>query len=208
MVISTSRRTIPIRQLPIQPRPRAGEGRTAFIEHLATANFLKPSFLRGYLRDPDSPKTAPSWERLAAVTGRDPVRLREIQEGKQCVECGRPLPIMDYLTPRQRCSQACRQKSYRKRTPKPLKAIRITNCQGCGTRDGPPSRTRSRSCRHHHRHVRGGVARQIPDNLALAYADIGDLIRAIPLHESTLIDRERILGSDHPRTLASRLTIR
>ncbi|WP_329448950.1 tetratricopeptide repeat protein (plasmid) [Streptomyces sp. NBC_01426] len=47
----------------------------------------------------------------------------------------------------------------------------------------------------------------MPDNLALAYADTGDLIRAIPLHESTLIDRERILGNDHPRTLGSRLNL-
>ncbi|MEU5773459.1 hypothetical protein ABZ819_09210 [Streptomyces venezuelae] len=43
---STPQSTIPVRHLPIQPRPRAGEGRTAFIERLVTANFLKPSYLR------------------------------------------------------------------------------------------------------------------------------------------------------------------
>lgn len=132
MVTATPRSTTPIRQLPIQPRPRAGEGRTAFIERLATANFLRPSYLRAYLRDPDSKKAAPSWERLARVTGRDPVRLQEVLERKQCVECGKPLPIGDRLTKRRRCSQACRQKGYRKRHPKPLKLTRITNCQGCG----------------------------------------------------------------------------
>ncbi|MEV3947696.1 hypothetical protein AB0K57_08540 [Streptomyces halstedii] len=129
---TTSRSTTLIRQLPIQPRPRAGEGRTTFIERLATANYLKPSYLRSYLRDPDSPKTAPSWDRLAAVTGRDPVLLQEVLERRQCVECGRPLPIGDYLTARRRCSQACRQKSYRKRHPKPLKSVQNTNCRGCG----------------------------------------------------------------------------
>lgn len=134
MVTGTPRSTTPIRKLPVQPRPRAGEGRTAFIERLATANFLRPSYLRAYLRDPDSTKAAPSWERLAAVTGRDPVLLQEVLERKQCVECGRPLPIGDSLTMRRRCSQACRQESYRKRHPKPLKATRITHCQECGQR--------------------------------------------------------------------------
>lgn len=132
MVTATPRSTTPIRQLPIQPRPRAGEGRTAFIERLATANFLRPSYLRAYLRDPDSRKAAPSWERLARITGRDPVLLQEVLERKQCVECGKPLPIGDRPTKRRRCSQACRQKGYRKRHPKPLKLTRITNCQGCG----------------------------------------------------------------------------
>ena len=33
---------------------------------------------------------------------------------------------------------------------------------------------------------------------------MGDLGRAIPLHEQTLADRLRVLGADHPDTLASR----
>lgn len=83
MVTRTPHGTTPIRQLPFQPRPRTGEGRTAFIERLAPANILKPSYLRAYLRDPNSPKTVPSWERLAAVTGRDAVLLQEVLERKQ-----------------------------------------------------------------------------------------------------------------------------
>ncbi|KOV86033.1 hypothetical protein ADL03_09520, partial [Nocardia sp. NRRL S-836] len=41
-------------------------------------------------------------------------------------------------------------------------------------------------------------------NLANAYESAGDLGRAIPLHEATLADRERVLGPDHPSTLLSR----
>ncbi|KOV85961.1 tetratricopeptide repeat protein, partial [Nocardia sp. NRRL S-836] len=42
------------------------------------------------------------------------------------------------------------------------------------------------------------------NNLANAYQAAGDLDRAIPLHEATLTDRERLLGPDHPNTLSSR----
>ena len=42
------------------------------------------------------------------------------------------------------------------------------------------------------------------DNLASAYWSAGDLDRAIPLHEATLADRQRLLIPDHPATLASR----
>ncbi|MCA1702267.1 MAG: tetratricopeptide repeat protein [Actinobacteria bacterium] len=41
-------------------------------------------------------------------------------------------------------------------------------------------------------------------NLALAYEWAGDLGRAIPLHEATLADYERVLGPDHPDTLTAR----
>lgn len=81
MVTATPRSTTPIRQLPIQPRPRAGEGRTTFIERLATANFLRPSYLRAYLRDPDSKKAAPSWERLARITGATRSSYRRSSNG-------------------------------------------------------------------------------------------------------------------------------
>ncbi|MFC8016116.1 alkaline phosphatase family protein [Streptomyces cinereoruber] len=138
---STHRATIPVRQLPIQLRPQAGEGRIAFIERLATANFLKPNYLRSYLRDPDSPKTTPSWERLAAVTGRDAAILMEILERKHCVECGEPMPIKNHLTPRRRCSQACRQKSYRRRHPKPSRRSGdvIAVCPQCSSQFVQPA---------------------------------------------------------------------
>jgi len=38
----------------------------------------------------------------------------------------------------------------------------------------------------------------------MAYQSAGDLAKAIPLYEQTLTDRERILGPNHPDTLASR----
>ena len=41
-------------------------------------------------------------------------------------------------------------------------------------------------------------------NLALAYREAGRSAEAIPLHERTLADRERLLGPDHPDTLQSR----
>jgi Tetratricopeptide repeat len=40
--------------------------------------------------------------------------------------------------------------------------------------------------------------------LAITHALTGDLSRAIPLHERTLADRERVLGKDHPDTLVTR----
>jgi tetratricopeptide (TPR) repeat protein len=41
-------------------------------------------------------------------------------------------------------------------------------------------------------------------NLAIAYGAVGDLDRAIGLHERTLIGRDRVLGKSHPDTLLSR----
>ena len=38
------------------------------------------------------------------------------------------------------------------------------------------------------------------NNLAAAYANAGDLGRAIPLLEQTLADSVRVLGADHPQT--------
>ena len=40
--------------------------------------------------------------------------------------------------------------------------------------------------------------------LASAYESVGDLARAVPLHQQTLTDTERALGADHPNTLAVR----
>jgi tetratricopeptide (TPR) repeat protein len=42
------------------------------------------------------------------------------------------------------------------------------------------------------------------NNLAYAYQSAGRLGEAIPLFEQTLADSERVLGTDHPRTLALR----
>ena len=38
----------------------------------------------------------------------------------------------------------------------------------------------------------------------MAYRVVGRTAEAIPLHEQTLANRERVLGTDHPNTLASR----
>jgi hypothetical protein len=42
------------------------------------------------------------------------------------------------------------------------------------------------------------------NNLAYAYESAGRLGEAIPLFEQTLADSLRVLGEDHPHTLASR----
>ncbi|MER5383689.1 tetratricopeptide repeat protein [Streptomyces sp. NPDC002688] len=42
------------------------------------------------------------------------------------------------------------------------------------------------------------------NNLASVYREAGDLGRAIPLYETTLAQREQILGDTHPHTLNSR----
>jgi hypothetical protein len=42
------------------------------------------------------------------------------------------------------------------------------------------------------------------NNLAAAYQEASRTAEAIPLHERTLTDMERLLGPDHPNTLASR----
>jgi transposase len=64
----------PLRQLPINVRPAAGEHADSYIRRLARANHLPPSYLRCYLAGP------PHWQgrirpqRLAALTGR-PARV-------------------------------------------------------------------------------------------------------------------------------------
>ncbi|MFE0908143.1 hypothetical protein ACFW3Y_33530 [Streptomyces rochei] len=120
-------------RLPRQIRPVAGEGLTSFIERLATANHIKTSYLRRYLVDPPwSWKGSPSWERLAAVVGRDPSSLKKILLSRRCVACGAVTFQPAGGSPRQTCSQACRQEAYRRRNPKPQKEERHAACQGCG----------------------------------------------------------------------------
>ena len=48
------------------------------------------------------------------------------------------------------------------------------------------------------------VASQAEPGPAEAYQDAGLAAEAIPVFEQTLADRERVLGPDHPDTLASR----
>lgn len=121
-------------RLPRQIGPVAGEGLKSFIERLAAANHIKATYLRRYLVDPPwSWSGSPSWERLAAVVGRDPSSLKEILAGTRCVECGTlSFKRMNGST-RQTCSHACRQKAYRRRNPKPQREERHLICQGCGT---------------------------------------------------------------------------
>lgn len=139
--------------LPRQIRPVAGEGLTSFIERLAAANHVKATYLRRYLVDPPwSWSGSPSWERLAAVVGRDPSSLKEILLGRRCIECGTVTFQPHGGSPRQTCSQACRQATYRRRNPKPQKEERRAACQGCGEKltfvaRGAPRSWCSVSCR-------------------------------------------------------------
>ncbi|MFJ7261374.1 TniQ family protein [Streptomyces globosus] len=149
-------------------RPVAGEGISSFIERLAAANHLNVRLLRTYLRDPpSSQRGSPSWERLATATGREPSTLREILENTQCIECGAFLPPAPARGgPRQQCSAACRQRSYRKRSRKPPQQREAhtapapvpapapapapaRSCDACGTRLERGSRKRwcSRRCK-------------------------------------------------------------
>lgn len=108
-----------LRLLPVQVRPQAGEGVRAFIVRLAQANHLPPRYLRTYLCEPPRHGGPPSFDRLAVVTGRDAETLRTTLETKRCLECGAAMPPLGILGRRAlRCSQACRQKDYRRRNPR------------------------------------------------------------------------------------------
>jgi hypothetical protein len=67
----------PLRPLPIDVRPAAGERAELYIRRLARANHLRPSYLRRYLAGP------PKWDgkidpqRLAALTGRPAAILQK-----------------------------------------------------------------------------------------------------------------------------------
>lgn len=101
--------------LPFQVRPRSGEGARLFLIRLAEANHLKPFYLRKCLTEPPLHRGAPAWDRIAAVTGRDPIQLRQILETIECAECGTPIrPASSFGSLPRTCSTACRQKRYRK----------------------------------------------------------------------------------------------
>lgn len=120
-----------IRPLPVQVRPRAGEGARSFIARLAYANHLKPAFLLNFLREPPDHRGPPSWLRLAAITNRAPEAMHLTLETLHCLECGAPMAPSDILGRRPlRCSQRCRQRAYRKRYP--TSKWREEPCRICG----------------------------------------------------------------------------
>lgn len=108
----------PVLRLPFQVRPQSGEGPRSFIIRLAQANCLPPAYLRKYLTQPPLHRGTPTWDRIAAVAGRDPAELRQILETVECTECGKPIrPLTSFgVTPRT-CSKACRQRRYRNGIP-------------------------------------------------------------------------------------------
>ncbi|MEV7086334.1 hypothetical protein AB0O07_10600 [Streptomyces sp. NPDC093085] len=106
----------PIAELPLQIRPIAGEGCYPFIARLAQANCLPPSCLRRFLAGPPGYRGNPSWERLAALTGRDAEQLRRILDTTKCKECGSVF-LLDRTfghLPRY-CSARCRARPSLKR---------------------------------------------------------------------------------------------
>lgn len=109
----------PIAKLPFQIRPIAGEGGPAFITRLARANQLPPAYLRKFLAKPPLHRGIPSWDRLAAVTGRDADQLRVTLETRQCRECGTDIPPSSAFGRRAfLCSVRCRDRISRKRFTK------------------------------------------------------------------------------------------
>jgi hypothetical protein len=108
----------PVVRLPFQVRPQSGEGARSFITRLAQANHLPPAYLRKFLTEPPAHRGVPSWDRLAAATGRDPAGLQQVLETIKCEECGAPMrPLASFGVKPRTCSSACRQKRYLKRVP-------------------------------------------------------------------------------------------
>lgn len=62
--------TTPLFPLPIRPRPTAGEPVSSYVRRLARANYLRPSYLHGYLAGPPDYLRAIEPKRLAALSGR------------------------------------------------------------------------------------------------------------------------------------------
>jgi hypothetical protein len=70
------------------------------------------------------------------------------------------------------------------------------------TKSSPPG---GRRRRHHGQRTRPDTCRQCSGNQAVnTYRAAGRAAEAIPLHQQTLAAFERVLGPDHPDTLASR----
>jgi hypothetical protein len=118
-----------ISNLPIQVRPIAGEGGRSFLIRLARANYLPFAYLRKFLIEPPGGRGAPSWDRLAAVTGRDAAQLRKILEAATCKQCGGPMPPPTSSFGHQSalyCSSVCR-----KRKEKILRISTTAPCRIC-----------------------------------------------------------------------------
>src|SRR5438067_5476982 len=79
-------------RLPIQVPLRPGESPDSLIRRLATANFLRPSYLRTYLNDPPGQIGAIQAWRLAAVTGRTVEELTRLMPSLEPVTPSPPAP--------------------------------------------------------------------------------------------------------------------
>lgn len=142
----------PVLRLPFQVRPQSGEGPRSFIIRLAQANCLPAAYLRKYLTQPPVHRGTPTWDRIAAVAGRDPAELRQILETVECTECGKPIrPLASFgVTPRT-CSKACRQRRYRKGIP--ASDWKKVPCHVCGQLMRPRLGQRRRMCSSHCRRL-------------------------------------------------------
>lgn len=85
----------PLRRLPIDVRPAAGERAEFYVRRLARANHLRPSYLRRFLAGPPgyNGKTDPG--RLAVLTGRPAVILQQTLTARGWPRPARP--PSDYL---------------------------------------------------------------------------------------------------------------
>lgn len=180
-------------------RPVAGARAKSYVERLATANHLKAGFLWSYLCEPALHRGPLSWDRLAAVSGREPANLREIIDRTQCIGCGKIAFLQDTNRFRQICSPACRQKAYRRRKPRPRKQ-QTTECQICGKKLALASRGDkfrrwcSQACRQ-----KGHQQRQREQAAALA--------EALTIPEPTCDACEAPLGRGSRRRWCSRRCI-
>ncbi len=99
----------PVARLPFQVRPIAGEGSSAFIGRLARANCLPPTYLRRFIAKTPGVRGGTSWERLAAITGRDADQLRKTLDTIRCKECESPFQLnRSYGNLPRYCSTQCR----------------------------------------------------------------------------------------------------
>ncbi|GAA3481685.1 hypothetical protein GCM10018966_062160 [Streptomyces yanii] len=158
--------------LPFRIRPTADDGRDKFVERLAEANRIKADYLRKVLREPPDQRGLVQWERLAAVTGRDPSELSDFLGHSRCRGCGIILPLHNKVSVRRTCSAACRTKTHRQRLLSPDDGDPQTHCVFDCARWGrnvvvPAQEHRrrycSRTCREQAREQRQGELGGLPD---------------------------------------------
>ena len=150
---------------------------------------------------PGRPPPRPPGDRRRPGPGHPPARRRRPATGRTrrdgrrggcCSRTSTPWPATRHRTP----------------TPKPPPTSSTRPDCSSTARASPPARPGTSSVPSPA--TSGCWARTTPtpwppaDNLAGAYQAAGDLGRAIPLFEQALADRQRVLGEDHPDTLASR----